>query len=173
LQNSASWPSVAASCATSHHTSLQPSLGSFFASCIARYCTCLPTLAVAKVWADYIRSTSESSPFFRENGARIFRRSKFNDRKQRQVVNEYCENIRTTGLMMCTASPVVVMPSVDDPHTWTLEVLGGATRVEAVYQAVELDPSNVQVQATVCTCRVYGVEPFCAVSCQCLASHFE
>ncbi|CAK0872027.1 unnamed protein product, partial [Prorocentrum cordatum] len=98
---------------------------------------------------DYVLPWSGTQPFFRDGGSdgeKLFIRHPLNQRRQRGTMRHYKKLILKQGVSWSDrAGDIVVQPTCLDPSKWILRVLGGATLLDACYNAIKDAPKNEQV----------------------------
>jgi hypothetical protein len=105
----------------------------------------LATCSAHQVWKRYVLDKSITLSWFKtsddEPGAgevvQRFIRHPWNSRKHEQVKANYKAEILRVGLLTDVAAPPIGMPTSWDFHNAQIQLVGGATRAEAFYEAFQ------------------------------------
>ena len=116
------------------------------------------SIYITKEWG------SKALPFKDDEGNRLFVRSPLNDRDEVSTRENYIELLQTKGWVLGCRGEVVARPvkrysTAAGKEVCLRHIIGGAHLIEAVYEAEERFPENVQVRRAI----THGVPQVCDI----------
>eukprot|EP00969_Alexandrium_andersonii_P111600 4929101-Alexandrium_andersonii.AAC.1 len=84
-------------------------------------------------------------PIYHASGDKVFLRHSLNNRRNAAVRRKYRDMIYERGIVKdARAGKMYVVPDCLDNQRWHLHMLSAATLMEALYEAHEAQPGNIQ-----------------------------